>query len=66
MPRALRLLYSTFLGGSGFDVLVDIAVDQEGNIYVAGVTRSTDFPTRHALQPTLSGDADAFVVKIRQ
>ena len=61
-----QLLYSTFLGGSGFDVLVDIAVDQEGNIYVAGVTRSTDFPTRHALQPTLSGDADAFVVKIRQ
>ena len=42
--RGSRLLYSTFLGGSGFDVAVGIAVDQEGNSYVVGVTESTDFP----------------------
>lgn len=61
-----RLIYSTFLGGSGGEYANGIAVDREGNAYVTGETRSTDFPTRHALQPALGGDADVFVVKIRQ
>jgi Beta-propeller repeat len=37
--------YSTFLGGSQDDTASGIAVDKNGNAYVAGTTFSTDFPT---------------------
>jgi hypothetical protein len=40
-----ELLYATYLGGSGTDSLAGIAVDAARNIYVAGTTTSTDFPT---------------------
>ena len=39
------LTYSTYLGGSGTDASVGIAVDAAGNAYVAGTTTSGDFPT---------------------
>jgi hypothetical protein len=38
------LVYSTYLGGSGDDNPAGIAVDGNGNAYVAGYTDSTDFP----------------------
>lgn len=39
------LAYSTLLGGTAGDAGSGIAVDAAGNIYVAGVTQSIDFPT---------------------
>lgn len=39
------LVYSTYLGGSGFDAGNAIAVDAAGAAYVAGVTKYLDFPT---------------------
>jgi hypothetical protein len=43
------LVFSTYLGGSGlgtaFDSATAVAVDASGNVYVAGETPSTDFPT---------------------
>ena len=60
------LLYSTYLGGSNSDNANSIAVDQSGNAYVAGATRSTDFPTRQPIQSTHAGEAftsDVFVTK---
>lgn len=44
------LAYSTYLGGSGFDVGTGIAVDGGGNVSISGVTTSNDFPIVHALQ----------------
>lgn len=67
------LIFSTYLGGSDDDVGVSLAVDPSGNIYVAGNTRSSDFPvTTGALQTKFGGvvsndfynAGDAFVVKL--
>jgi hypothetical protein len=43
--QSYRLTYSTFLGGSAGEGIRDIEVDRLGNVYVAGTTRSADFPT---------------------
>ena len=63
-PAGSAILYSTYLGGSGDDVATAIAVDAQGNPYVAGITDSTDLPTANALQATSGGGGDAFVAEI--
>jgi hypothetical protein len=40
-----RLDYSSFLGGSGRDVATAVAADSAGDVYLAGMTASPDFPT---------------------
>ncbi|HEX8116989.1 MAG TPA: SBBP repeat-containing protein, partial [Pyrinomonadaceae bacterium] len=59
------LAYSTFLGGTGYDVGLSIAVNPHGNAFITGKTASLDFPT----QPNLSkigpgGGFDAFVTEM--
>ena len=44
-PSGAALLYSTFLGGSGSDSTVAIAIDAAGHAFVTGHTVSSDFPT---------------------
>ena len=64
-PTGSGLVYSTYLGGIGFDAGLGIAVDTAGNAYVTGGTTSTDFPTTPgAFQPTFGGGEDAFVTKL--
>jgi hypothetical protein len=58
------LVYSTFLGGNNSDSGNAIAVDSGGSAYVAGYTRSANFPTALPLQPTLRGYQNAFVSKL--
>jgi hypothetical protein len=55
--------YATYLGGERDDVVRSVAVDAEGNIYVAGDTISDDFPTRNPFQPANAGSIDLFVSK---
>ena len=43
------LLYSSYLGGTNYDVGKSIAVDANGYVYVAGFTGSTNFPTLNAV-----------------
>jgi uncharacterized protein (TIGR03437 family) len=38
------LVFSTFIGGSGEDAIHSLAVDGEGNFYLAGLATSPDFP----------------------
>jgi uncharacterized repeat protein (TIGR01451 family) len=59
------LVFSTYLGGTGYDEGQDIAVDASGNVYVTGETRSANFPiTSGVYQPNYRGNADAFVTKL--
>ena len=57
------LVYSTFLGGTGQDLAVSVAVDNTGCAYLAGQTYSPDFPDPNAYDGGLNGATDAFVTK---
>ncbi len=57
------LVFSTYLGGSGSASGNGIAVDLFGNIYVTGLTHSSDFPTKNAYASYLKGASDAFITK---
>jgi hypothetical protein len=39
------LVYASYLGGSSGEQLYALAIDRFGNVYVTGVTESSDFPT---------------------
>jgi hypothetical protein len=58
------LVYSTYLGGSGSDGGLGIAVDGANSAYVTGYTNSSDFPTQSAYQTSLTGLYNAFVAKL--
>ena len=58
------LSYASFLGGEASDVANGVAMDPQGNIYLAGSTNSSKFPTKSALYPGLSNATSvAFVAK---
>jgi hypothetical protein len=58
------LIYSTYLGGSFSVEAAGITVDASGNVYVTGITDSSDLPIVNALQTGLGGYLDAFVTKL--
>src|SRR5262249_55900528 len=67
-PAAQRV-YVTYLGGRGgnpFSGGNTIAVDNSGNVYVAGITKTSSFPTTRDAFQTKIGPAysKAFVAKI--
>jgi hypothetical protein len=64
-PDGSKLIYATFLGGGGDDLIRSVALGPNGEVYLAGSTSSRDFPvTPNTVQTGLSGNADAFVVKL--
>jgi uncharacterized protein (TIGR03437 family) len=60
------LVYYAVIGGDLDDAANAIVVDTNGNAYIAGTTKSLNFPTRNAAQPTPGGTlfSDAFVAKL--
>ncbi len=56
--------FVTYLGGSLDDYGRGIDIDSGGSIYLAGITKSSDFPTQSAFQPIPGGDYDAFATKM--
>jgi hypothetical protein len=58
------LTYSTYLGGSGYEYSVSIAVRGD-TAYLTGETQSVNFPIVDPYQPTYVGGADGFVAKIQ-
>ncbi|MBZ5622747.1 MAG: SBBP repeat-containing protein [Acidobacteriia bacterium] len=49
-PDLSQFLYSTYLGGDGWDVARSLAVAPDGTVYAAGHTTSRTFPTKLPLQ----------------
>ena len=63
---SLTLDYLTFVGGGGVDYPIGIAVDSGFNVYLAGNTNSSDFPTTSAgyqTSPAAAGN-HAFVTQL--
>jgi hypothetical protein len=59
------LVASTFLGGSGLDTPRSVAVAADGQVWIAGYTRSGDFPTTpNSFRPFYSGGGDAFLTRL--
>ncbi len=58
------MLFGSYLGGSGADAGLGIALDSRGDVYVTGGTRSTDLETVAAYQNANAGKYDIFVVRI--
>jgi Beta-propeller repeat len=56
-----------FVGGTGDDFGLGLAVDRSGNVFLVGDTSSADFPvSTSAVQTTFGGTTNAFVVMITQ
>lgn len=62
-PTGSAIVYSTFIGGNLIDNPDAMTVDDAGNAYITGFTRSANFPLKNAVQPQLR-DPDAFVTKL--
>jgi hypothetical protein len=70
-PVTRQIVFSTYIGGSGDDQAVGIALDPLGNMYIAGTTTSPNFPTVNAYQSSPPapngvsiGQGNSFIVKI--
>jgi hypothetical protein len=59
--------YATTVGGVNEDQVTGVAVDANGHAYVAGFTKSLDFPmvpSTNAVDAVFGGITDAFVARI--
>lgn len=65
-PSGSGLIYSTFLGGSGYELAWSIAVDASGSANITGQTNSANFPTTSGAHQTSFGGGtnDVFVTKL--
>ena len=61
-PASPEWAYSTYLGGSANDSILDVAVGGQGGIFVAGSTDSDNFPTSSPIQAKQEG-LDVFVTR---
>jgi hypothetical protein len=64
LSASLRFRFSTFLGGPNNEGAPSIAVDSQGDAYVAGKTGAPGFPLRRPLQPLPGSSGEFFVTKI--
>jgi len=53
----MALVYCTYLGGSQEDYAFGLALDNAGDVFLAGSTDSPNFPTNNALYPKIRGHA---------
>jgi len=64
-PSGSSILFSTYLGGSSGDDASGLGVTSDGHVWIAGYTKTNDFPTSNAFQGTYGGGfTDAFVARV--
>jgi hypothetical protein len=60
-----QFVYSTYWGGSEVDAGQNLALDDEGNLYIVGATGSDDFPLLNAMERLYGGgEKDAFLMQL--
>ena len=63
--KDLNMLASTYIGGSGDEFGMGMALDVNGDVYIAGYTTSTDLPaTSGSYVNSLTGGRDVFIAKL--
>jgi gliding motility-associated-like protein len=61
-PELNSILWSTYVGGNGFDAVFSVKPAKNGDVYLTGITQSSDLPTSGtSYQPKLNGVEDAFI-----
>lgn len=64
-PNGDSLLFSTFIGGDGYDNCYDLEIDEHFNIYIVGTTSGESFPTSSGVfQQNNNNDLDGFCMKL--
>lgn len=59
-----QLAYATFLGGSGEEAVLDLALEPSGEVVCVGEAFSADFPLEQAFDATFEGDSEGFVARL--
>jgi hypothetical protein len=66
-PDGSQLLFSSYLGGSGFDCCPDLFLDNAGRLNLVGETSSLSFPTTEGvLDRSYGGQFDFFITRISE
>src|SRR6185295_515782 len=66
-PDGKQRVYATYIGGSAEEQPHSLIVDSQGNLVIAGTTRSSDYPTSRVANPRVFGGGggwDIIVTKL--
>ncbi len=62
-----QILWSTFVGGAGNDVIQGLTIDENDNLYIIGSTSSSsNISTPNSYQEALNGNTNTFLVKYNE
>jgi hypothetical protein len=62
-PDDQSLIFSTYFGGSAEDGVSKMIIDDYGNVFLVGSTKSHDFPVKNAYNSSFGGIWDGFLAK---
>jgi hypothetical protein len=55
------IIYGTYYGGSYAEIIYDIKISNNGNIYISGYSGSEDMPLANPYDDDLAGESDCFI-----